>query len=175
MRRGGKGEALCGKSSKKCGDGRRRARLLDQGMLRFVILKRLAERPAHGYELIKFLQEQSKDVYSPSPGMLYPMLYLMEDQGYLSTISEGNKRLYQVTEQGFGFLQQNWGLAVAVEERLAAMGSDEVEKTRSQLHALRDAVHERMGLNGQQPKLLQQMQSILQEALDKIQALDSRV
>lgn len=154
-----------------CGEGKRRGRMLDQGMLRFVVLKRLAEQPRHGYDLMKLLQEQSQGVYIPSPGMIYPMLSLLEDQGYVSTTVEGNKRLYALTEQGRHLLQQNLSLAVAIEERLATLGNDAVERTRLRLHALRDAVQEHLLVPRQDPAALQKIQNVLTKALEEIQSI----
>ncbi|WP_308387916.1 PadR family transcriptional regulator [Acidithiobacillus sp. AMEEHan] len=146
--------------------------MLDQGMLRYVVLRRIAEQPRHGYDLIKLLEEQSGGTYSPSPGMMYPMLSMLEDQGILSVTLEGNKRLYHLTEQGQKFLAQNQALAAAIEERLSNLGKDAGEQTRVRLRALQDAVHERISLPGKSPEWMLQVQEILAKALEEIQALD---
>ena len=46
----------------------RDGRPFDSGDLRFVILAMLAEKPRHGYEIIKALGERVGGDYSPSPG-----------------------------------------------------------------------------------------------------------
>ena len=153
------------------GSGRRRGRMLDQGMLRFVVLRHIARQPRHGYDLIKLLQEQSGGVYSPSPGMIYPMLSMLEDLGYVSVEMEGSKRLYSLTEQGQNFLDQNRALATAIEERLSALRNDDAERVRTRLHALRDAVQERMPLQQVDPDIIGRLESILDKALQDIQAL----
>ena len=57
-------------------------RVFDHGDLRYVLLHLIAERPRHGYELIKAIEEQFGGMYSPSPGVIYPTLTLLEELGY---------------------------------------------------------------------------------------------
>src|SRR5437763_6693299 len=59
-------------------------RVFEQGDLRLVILKLISEKPAHGYELIKQVEERLGGAYSPSPGVIYPTLTLLEELGYLT-------------------------------------------------------------------------------------------
>ena len=56
--------------------------MFEQGDLRFVILSLLEEKPRHGYEIIKALEERFGGTYAPSPGVVYPTLQLLEDQGF---------------------------------------------------------------------------------------------
>ncbi|WP_414041788.1 PadR family transcriptional regulator [Acidithiobacillus sp. M4-SHS-6] len=151
--------------------GRRRGRMLDQGMLRYVVLKYIGQQPRHGYDLIKILQEQSGEVYSPSPGMIYPMLSMLEDLGYVSVANEGSKKLYYLTSQGQDFLAQNQELAQAIENRLSALREQGAGRVRARLHALRDAVHERLPLAQGDPVLQERMATVLEKALVEIQAL----
>ena len=50
--------------------------------LQLLILGLLAEKPRHGYEIIKALDERSKGFYVPSPGMVYPALTYLEEIGH---------------------------------------------------------------------------------------------
>src|SRR3546814_726110 len=63
--------------------GGRIGRFLDHGDLRFVVLALLAEQPRHGYDLIKELEERTGGAYRPSPGVIYPTLALLEDEGFI--------------------------------------------------------------------------------------------
>src|SRR3982751_4377356 len=65
------------------------ARFFAQGDLRLVILHLIAEKPRHGYELIKAIEERVAGAYSPSPGVVYPTLTLLEELGYV-TVSTGD-------------------------------------------------------------------------------------
>jgi DNA-binding PadR family transcriptional regulator len=83
------------------GRQRRAERVFDQGDLRYVILKLISEAPRHGYEIIKEIEEQVGGAYSPSPGVIYPTLTLLEELGYVTVESaEGGKKLYRITEAG---------------------------------------------------------------------------
>jgi len=88
------------------GRGRRAERVFEQGDLRLLLLSLIAEKPRHGYELIKAVEDSVSGAYSPSPGVVYPTLSLLEDMGYARAEAiEGGKKLYSVTPEGTAFLQ----------------------------------------------------------------------
>jgi DNA-binding PadR family transcriptional regulator len=75
--------------------------MFEPGDLRFVILKLLADKPAHGYEIIKAVEHHFGGAYAPSPGIVYPTLTLLEDQGLIEVVeSSGARKLYGLTEAG---------------------------------------------------------------------------
>jgi len=121
--------------------------------------------------LIKLLEQQSGGIYSPSPGMIYPMLAMLEDLGHVSVILEGNKKLYVITEQGQAFLEQNRAMVVAIEERIATRCSEDAQQIREHLHLLRDAVIQRIQASPLVPEQFQRIKKILEEALTEIQTL----
>ena len=82
-------------------------RVFGKGDLKYVILDLLQERPAHGYELIRALEEHFRGFYSPSPGSVYPTLQLLEDLGYVSAARQDGKKVYSITDEGRKFLQEN--------------------------------------------------------------------
>jgi len=83
-------------------------RFLEHGDLRFVVLALLADQPAHGYELIKALEERTGGAYRPSPGVIYPLLALLEDEGFIRAVeSEGGRKAYEITDDGKAALAQN--------------------------------------------------------------------
>src|SRR3979411_3043860 len=67
-------------------------RKLGSGELQLVILALLEERPRHGYEIIKALEETSKGFYAPSPGMVYPALTYLEEVGEATAEADGRKK-----------------------------------------------------------------------------------
>lgn len=140
-------------------------------MLRFVVLQELDRQPCHGYELIKRLSEQSGGIYSPSPGMIYPMLTMLEDLDLVAVTAEGNKRLYRLTEQGKSFLAANRQLAEAVAQRLEALRKDEWENLRIRLQLLRDVIQERLSEVQERPDLVAQLKEILENTLEQIRAV----
>ncbi len=78
--------------------------------LQLLLLALLAQKPSHGYELIKALEERSSGYYSPSPGMVYPALIYLEEIGHASVEPEGTRKLYRVTEAGLKHLADNRAL-----------------------------------------------------------------
>jgi len=57
--------------------GRRRSQMFESGEVKFVILRLLNEKPRHGYEVIRALEEKFGGFYTPSPGTVYPTLQLL--------------------------------------------------------------------------------------------------
>jgi DNA-binding PadR family transcriptional regulator len=98
-------------------------RKLGSGELQLVILALLEERPRHGYEIIKALEETSRGFYAPSPGMVYPALTYLEEVGYATVEAEGSKKLYRITEAGVAKLHENRAFVDAVLAQLAQVGS----------------------------------------------------
>jgi DNA-binding PadR family transcriptional regulator len=72
-----------------------------RGDVRAAILKLLAERPMHGYEMIQEIAERTQNLWRPSPGSVYPTLQLLVDEGLLvARESEGSKKLFELTDEG---------------------------------------------------------------------------
>ena len=103
-------------------DGFRRGRKLGAEGLQLLLLHLLAEKPSHGYELIKALDERSSGYYVPSPGMVYPALTYLEELGYARVEAEGAKKLYHPTEEGGRHLEQNREHVAAILEQLERIG-----------------------------------------------------
>lgn len=89
------------------GPGMRAARMIASGDLQLIVLALLSEKPRHGYEIIKALEEHSSGVYTPSPGMVYPALTYLEEMGYAVSSAEGTKKLYTITDTGTEYLNKN--------------------------------------------------------------------
>ena len=105
------------------GFGQDRERLFDSGELRVVILALLAEKPSYGYEIIKAIEERLSGGYAPSPGVVYPTLTLLEEEGYATvSSSEGNKKLYTVTDAGTEYLKTNQATVKAIFGRMEQAG-----------------------------------------------------
>ncbi len=102
--------------------GRRAERVFDQGDLRFVILKLISEQPRHGYEIIKAIEEKVGGAYSPSPGVIYPTLTLLEELGNVTVeAAEGGKKLYRITDAGEAALEEKKAVVDAIFRRMAAL------------------------------------------------------
>ncbi|AHF80618.1 PadR family transcriptional regulator [Thermococcus paralvinellae] len=79
-----------------------------KGSLKLIILNFLKEEPLHGYGIMQRLSEFFKD-YTPSPGVVYPILASLKRSGYIETVSEGkrDKKVYKITEKGLEYLEKN--------------------------------------------------------------------
>src|SRR4051812_21008174 len=89
------------------GFGPGRGRLFDAGDVKLVILKLLSEQPSYGYQLIKTMEERLAGGYTPSAGVIYPTLTLLEEEGLATSAAENNKKVYSVTPEGLAFLEAN--------------------------------------------------------------------
>lgn len=104
--KGGFGGGFGGPPWGRGGPGR--GRVFGHGDLKLVILSLLAEKPRHGYEIIRELEDRVGGDYSPSPGTVYPTLALLEDLGYaVSRTEEGNRKVYEITDEGRRHLEEN--------------------------------------------------------------------
>jgi DNA-binding PadR family transcriptional regulator len=114
-------------------------RVFGPGDLRLMLLALIAEKPSHGYELIKAIEEKFGGTYAPSPGSVYPTLTLLEELGHIrSQSSEGSKRLYEITEEGQAFMAEN---REAINGIAARMGFVARAMHR---HSFPESVHEAM-------------------------------
>jgi DNA-binding PadR family transcriptional regulator len=84
----------------------RHSRLFEKGDLKYVILDLLKDKPSHGYEIIRALEESFSGFYTPSAGSVYPTLQLLEDIGYVSSSERDGKKVYTITDQGKQFLNE---------------------------------------------------------------------
>ncbi len=79
------------------GEGRR---FFGRGDVKFALLNLLQERPMHGYEMIKALEDRSGGFYAPSAGSVYPTLQLLEDRGFVTVAETEGKKVYSITDAG---------------------------------------------------------------------------
>src|SRR5690349_25163346 len=93
-------------------------RMFDQGHLKFVILRLLEEKPRHGYEIIKEIEDRFGGMYSPSPGTVYPTLTMLEDLGYArALVDDSGKKTYTITPEGSAYLKEHSATVDGIFER----------------------------------------------------------
>lgn len=97
------------RSGRGGGGGGGGGRVFGHGGLRFVLLQLIADKPSHGYELIKAIEERLGGSYSPSPGIVYPTLTLLDELGYVSVdaADAGGRKRYSITPAGQEFQAAN--------------------------------------------------------------------
>jgi DNA-binding PadR family transcriptional regulator len=134
---GGRGFGYFGKGFMD-GDGGGRAfgmgRKLASIDLQLLILGLLAEKPRHGYEIIKALDERSKGFYIPSPGMVYPALTYLEEIGHATVEAVGARKLYHITDTGKEHLDGNRGTADALFAQFGRVG-ERMDRVRRAMRA----------------------------------------
>lgn len=163
------------------GGGFRTGRKLGAADLQIVILALLKEKPHHGYEIIKALEERSGGFYVPSPGMVYPALTYLEEVGHAEVQSEGTKKLYRITETGEARVKEDQAIAEAILTQLERIGrkmervrevfageaaeEDMAQSIRAARHELRSVLREKRHAT---PEEQQRIAEILKRATDQI-------
>jgi DNA-binding PadR family transcriptional regulator len=176
------------------GDMFRAGRMLADGDLKLITLSLLADAPRHGYDIIKALEERTSGIYSPSPGVVYPTLTFLEEAGYAVSSSEGNKKVFSITEAGRAHLEENremidnvldhlerFGRKMAAAREWFGWGDDRDEgrrgrsETRDRFRALRHRLRAALGDIADAPEDKQaEAIGILEDAAEAIEALSRR-
>ena len=124
-------------------------RFFGAGDLRYVILQLIAEKPSHGYEIIKSIQERLGGTYAPSPGVVYPMLTMLEEMGHATVVTEGARKLYTITEEGSKALAENKAQVDALFARMDQVrgehGGDRAEQIERAVANFRMALRMKKG------------------------------
>lgn len=76
-----------------------------------IVLHFLSEKPMYGYEITAALKSRSDGKYTIS--ILYPVLYRLEEQGYIcissTEVADGRARsYYSITDSGRTYLEKTW-------------------------------------------------------------------
>jgi DNA-binding PadR family transcriptional regulator len=73
-------------------------RLFEKGDLKYIILNHVKDKPSHGYEIIRAMEDSFHGFYTPSAGSVYPTLQMLEDMGYVKSSERDGKKVYTITE-----------------------------------------------------------------------------
>jgi DNA-binding PadR family transcriptional regulator len=68
-----------------------------RGFSRYFILELLKKKPHTGKQIIDYAVEQSQGIWKPSPGLIYPLLGRLLDEGLIEETKDGK---YQITRKG---------------------------------------------------------------------------
>ena len=121
------------------GRGRRGGRMFASGELRLVLLRLIADGNRHGYDLIKAIEEMTGGGYAPSPGVVYPTLSLLVDEGLIAEADEpGSRKPFTVTDDGRALLADRAGEIDGLIERLQHHGE---RRGRADRAPMRRAMH----------------------------------
>lgn len=119
------------------GHGRGRAQ---RGDVRGAVLLLLADEPMHGYQLIQAITERTDGAWKPSPGAIYPTIAQLEDEGLVSIIADGGRKVVTMTDAGRTYLEHN---QAAIGDPFAEMnerGNGDLRHELGQLYAAMRAV-----------------------------------
>jgi len=83
---------------------RRHGKRLKRGILKFALLKLLAEMPRHGYELMRAFREKG---WGAGAGSVYPILSALEAAGLIVGRDEGDRRTYEISDKGRRLLEEH--------------------------------------------------------------------
>lgn len=158
------------------GGGRGFGRFFAHGDLRVVILHLISQEPRHGYDLIKSIEELTGGAYSPSPGVVYPTLTLLDDMGLIDEEkTEGARKRFAITEAGKVHLTEKTEEVEAAFAKLTAMGEHrertEGGSVRRAMGNLRQVLVNRLGEREFDEATLHEIVSIIDEAAQKIERL----
>lgn len=163
------------------GGGRRGGggRIFGHGGLRFVLLQLIADKPAHGYELIKAIEDRLGGAYAPSPGIVYPTLTLLEELGHLAvdTADGSSRKRYSATDAGREFLAANRATTDALMARMQAgvdgagpRGGRPPQVTRA-IENLKLAMRMRLSAEALTPAQASAFAAVLDHAAQQIESL----
>jgi DNA-binding PadR family transcriptional regulator len=142
--------------------------------MKYVILKLLQDKPRHGYEVMKDLEERMQGCYSPSPGTVYPTLQWLEDEGLVGAKDVAGKKVYEITEAGRTFLREHRDVVDEIFDRVEqtierVVGGAMADVNRA-VGRLVKAVY-RAGWKAQDDDARKRVAEILGRAAEEIEAL----
>lgn len=153
--------------------GSRRGSSFQKGDLKYVILDLLKDKPRHGYDIIRELEELSYGFYKPSPGVIYPTLQMLEEMGYARSTEQEGKRVYAITEEGSEFLKDQSNIADDVRKQMKRKWSfkniGRMVLIMKEYHALEDLLGS--GFRSLDADSAEQVRQILSRAYQEIESV----
>lgn len=154
-------------------DGKRRERVFEQGDLKLVVLYLLQQQPRHGYEVIKSIQELTGGEYSPSPGIVYPTLTLLEELEQASVTEQNGKKQYSITAEGEKLLLEQESAIAHIMKRLNMLGSfgeaKKVPELRRSMQNLKMALQMRLERGQGEQDVIHKIVDIMDKAAKEIE------
>src|SRR5688500_799851 len=154
----------------------RMGRIFEQGDLKYVILRMLEEKPRHGYEIIKELEDRFSGAYSPSPGTVYPTLTMLEDLGYAKvTQDESGRKVYEITPEGSAYLAEHSTTVDSIFDRIARFVEGFLDTPMMELNAsfrrVGKAAYGNASRNVNDREKLERIREILDRAAGELEQL----
>lgn len=161
---------------KRRGGGRKfRWKIFERGDLKFMVLRILSQEPMHGYDVMKALEKESAGMYRPSPGSVYPTLQMLQDEGYLSVVEADGKKIYDITDTGRAYLEENSDVVDEVFDRVdhfadRFFGGD-MKDLSSSFKRLASITFDEAFRWGTSEEVLTEMRAVLEDAADRLEKI----
>lgn len=152
----------------------RRRQWFESGDMKYVILKLLKDKPRHGYEVMKELEERMHGCYSPSPGTVYPTLQWLEDGGLVSSKDVEGKKVYEITEAGRTFLEDHRDVVEDIFDRVReaverTVGGSMADVNRAMKDLMKGVY--RTGWRSADDETRRKLAEIIRKAVEQVEAL----
>jgi PadR family transcriptional regulator, regulatory protein PadR len=104
-------------------------RELKKGSTELLILSLIEDRPRHGYEISKLIEERSDGMLKFNVASFYPLLYRLEKRGFIEgrwveKAGQRRRRYYRLTAEGRKVLaaqRQSWRQFVEAIHRITGL------------------------------------------------------
>jgi DNA-binding PadR family transcriptional regulator len=74
--------------------------------IQLLLLVQLEGSPKYGYEMLKAMRDELKDVWTPKTGTIYPALYSLEKHGLIKRSESEGTGFFHITPKGRAILEQ---------------------------------------------------------------------
>lgn len=153
-----------------------RGRFFEAGEVRLALLSLLKERPKHGYELMKEIEQRSGGLYKASAGTIYPNLQQLEDEGLIKADQrDDGKRVYSITDEGRAALEGEGPAVERIWSRASnwgdwgdAMGPAALEVMGPAMRVIRGAFRAASRGNNEQ---VERVRGLLNRTADELDAM----
>jgi DNA-binding PadR family transcriptional regulator len=152
---------------------------VERGDVKLLVLSVLRDGPKHGYEVMRAIEQRTGSAYTPSPGVIYPTLQLLEDLGHVRSREGGDRKVYELTDAGRAHLDEQGAAeqgAWAQFERhgwqggLPTFGTDEQRQVRDEMIELGRALFAGGRIFRADPARLARVRDALRTARQQIDA-----
>ncbi|MDD8027163.1 MAG: PadR family transcriptional regulator [Acidobacteriota bacterium] len=156
--------------------GPRGERIFHKGDFKYLILDLLKEKPRHGYEIIRELEERFGGFYAPSPGAVYPTLQWLEEMGYVTVVAQDGKKTYTITESGLGFLVEKEKETEEVKKQMKSWWGNWSSEFRDEMREVMRLLGDMGRMIGQKTRQtgqekLPQVKTVLSNAFKEIEGI----
>lgn len=150
----------------------RHSNFFEKGDLKYIILDLIKDKPSHGYEIIRALEERFHGFYSPSAGSVYPTLQLLEDLGYVKSLEQDGKKVYTITEEGKKFLLEREDTVDRIKMHMHCWGEMGDKELHDMMGEFRDMAQMFKRKAGKlSPENLKKIQDIMRKAGKDIESI----